>query len=386
MSKLHIAAVTGSRADFGLMSPVYEAIRGDDGFTFSLLVTGAHLDGSHGHTFEEIEGAGFEIAARIPATDPGDDAAAVARATASGLAGFGNLLARLRPDLLLLPGDRYEILAAAVAALFAKVPVAHFFGGDVTAGAYDEAIRHSITKMAHIHFPTNADAKGRLIQTGEDPSHIHVVGSPALDRLKAFRPLKRSAFFSEVGLEPRPCLLLVSFHPETLDLVSSREHLDELLAALEGEDAGTTAMLITGSNADNEGRALSRRLEEFAIAPGRRFCISLGHKLYFNALSHASIVIGNSSSGLYEAPSFKVPTVDIGDRQKGRVRAASVIHCAPERGAIEAAIYRAHNLDCGNVENPYGDGHATDRIMAVLRGIGDPRRLLKKTFRDLVVT
>jgi len=385
MSKLHIAAVTGSRADFGLMSAVYQAIRLDEQFSFSLIVGGAHLDASHGHTVEEIEDAGFEIAARVPATDAGDDATAVARSTASGLTGFAEVLASLKTDLLLLPGDRYEILAAAVAALFFKVPVAHFFGGDVTTGAFDEAIRHSISKIAHIHFPTNADARRRLIQLGEDPDQIHVVGSPALDTLRTFRPLDRADFFSEVGLKPHPRLLIVSFHAETLDIVSSLDHLEELLAALEseGQDA---AILITASNADPEGRALSARLQQFAAASrGRAFRTSLGHRLYLNALAHAAIVIGNSSSGLYEAPSFKVPTVNIGDRQKGRLRASSVIDCPPQSAAIVAAIGRARQLDCTNIINPYGDGHATERILAVLREIGDPRRLLKKSFRDMIV-
>jgi UDP-hydrolysing UDP-N-acetyl-D-glucosamine 2-epimerase len=385
MSKLHIAAVTGSRADFGLMTAVYQAIRRDARFMFSLVVTGAHLDASHGHTVNEIEAAGFEVAARVPATDAGDDAAAVARATACGLAGFAGVLAHMQPDLILLPGDRYEILAAAIAALFAKVPVAHFFGGDVTAGAFDDAIRHSISKVAHIHFPTNTDAAKRLAQLGEDPDQIHMVGSPGLDVLAGFTPLDRSQFFSEVGLEPRARLLLVSFHPETLDLVSSIDHLEELLAALEVEDQDA-AILLTGSNADTEGRALSKRLQEFAAAaPGRAFRVSLGHRLYSNALAHAAAVIGNSSSGLYEAPSFRVPAVNIGDRQKGRLRAASVIDCTPQRAAIAAAIGRARRLDCTNVVNPYGDGHATERIMAVLGGIGDPRRLLKKSFRDVTV-
>jgi UDP-hydrolysing UDP-N-acetyl-D-glucosamine 2-epimerase len=383
MSELHIAAATGSRADFGIMSPVLIALREDRRFSLSLIVTGAHLDPSFGHTVDEIEKAGFRVAARVPATDAGDDAAAIARATGLGIGGFAEVLTRLQPQLLLVPGDRYEMLAAAVAALFVKVPVAHVFGGDVTEGAFDEAIRHSISKMAHIHFATNADAGRRLVQLGEDPAHVHVVGSPSLDSLQTFSPMPRTAFFSEVGMEQRPELLLVSFHPETLDLVSSRVHLEELLSALESQGDGT-AILITGSNADTEGRAMAERLQEFAAAaPGRAYRASLGRRLYFNALAHAAVVVGNSSSGLYEAPSFKVPTVNVGDRQKGRLKAASVIDCPPQRTEIAMAIERARRLDCSAVENPYGDGHATERILDVLGRIGDPRRLLKKRFRDL---
>ena len=385
MSELRIAAVTGSRADFGLMSPLFKAIAADRAFAFSLIVTGAHLDATLGRTVDEIEAEGFSIAARVAATDPGDDAQAIARATARGLAGFAEVLPRLAPDLLLLPGDRYEILAAALAALFAKVPVAHFFGGDVTAGAFDEAIRHGISKIAHIHFPTHAAAGRRLQQLGEDPSHIHVVGSPALDAILTLTPIDRPALFAALGLEPRPRLVLVAFHPATLDRVASRSQLEELLAALDTE-ADDTAMLITGSNADTEGRALSARLAEYATAaPGRAFRTSLGHRLYHHALAHAALVVGNSSSGLYEAPSFRIPTVNVGDRQEGRVRAASVIDCPAERGAIAAAIARARTLDCRDVVNPYGDGQASERILRVLRGLADPRCLLKKCFRDVNV-
>jgi UDP-N-acetylglucosamine 2-epimerase (non-hydrolysing)/GDP/UDP-N,N'-diacetylbacillosamine 2-epimerase (hydrolysing) len=382
--RLHIVAVTGSRADFGLMRPLYRAIGDEQRFAFSLVVTGAHLDASLGHTVAEIEAQGFAIAARVAAADAGDNAAAVSRATALGLAGFAELLPRLDPGLLLLPGDRYEILAAAIAALFAKVPVAHFFGGDVTVGAFDEAIRHAIAKIAHIHFPTNAPAALRLQRMGEDPAHIHLVGSPALDTIKSFVPLARHELFGALGLATRPRLVVVAFHPPTLDRVSALLQLEELLAALDGE-GDDAAIVLTGSNADTEGRALSARLRQFAARrAGSAFHASLGQELFFSALAHAAVLVGNSSSGLYEAPSFRIPSVNIGDRQEGRLRASSVIDAPSERRAIAQALDAARRRDCSQTVNPYGDGNATQRIMGILRGIGDPRRLLKKRFCDVM--
>jgi UDP-N-acetylglucosamine 2-epimerase (non-hydrolysing)/GDP/UDP-N,N'-diacetylbacillosamine 2-epimerase (hydrolysing) len=382
--RLHIAAVTGSRADFGLMRPLFTAIAAEQRFAFSLIVTGAHLDASLGHTVEEVAAEGFAIAARVPATDAGDDATAVARATALGLTGFAALLPRLNPDLLLLPGDRYEILAAAIAALFAKVPVAHFFGGDITAGAFDEAIRHAIAKIAHIHFPTNAAAALRLRRMGEAAAHIHLVGSPALDAIRTFVPRGRAELFAALGLPLRPRLIVAAFHPPTLDSVSGLLQLEELLAALDGE-GDDAAIVLTGSNADTEGRALSARLRQFASErAGRAFHTSLGQELFFSTLAHAAVLVGNSSSGLYEAPSFRIPSVNIGDRQEGRPRASSVIDCPAERQQIAHALVAARRHDCSRALNPYGDGEATQRIMGILRGIGDPRRLLKKRFCDVM--
>ena len=383
MARLTVAAVTGSRADWGLLSPVLQAIRAEPEFELKLVVTGAHLDPAFGLTVEDITGAGFPVAARVPASGAGDDGRAVGRATGQGLAGFAEVLPSLSADLLLLLGDRYEILAAATAALFARLPLAHLCGGDVTEGAFDEAIRHAVTKMAHLHFVTNADAARRVRQLGEDPASVHLVGSPALDRLRTFEAVPREAFLAEVGLPVRQHLVLVSFHPVTLDAVPSIVQLEELLAVL--DDIGDEhAILLTGANADTEGRGLNERLRAFAAArPGRSFRQSLGHELYFSALSHAAVLIGNSSSGLYEAPSFRLPTVNIGDRQKGRLRAASVVDCAPRRDAIAAALQRARRLDCTDVVNPYGDGRATERIMDVLRTLDDPKRLLKKRFFDL---
>lgn len=382
MARLRIAAVTGSRADWGLLEPVATALAAEGVFEVEVIATGAHLDPAFGDTLAEVAASGLPIVGRIAATEPGDDALAVGRATAAGLAGFAGHFAQRRPDLVLLLGDRYEIFAAATAALFARLPIAHLCGGDTTEGAFDEALRHAISKMAHLHFPTNQPAARRLIAMGEDPARVHVAGNPALDKLRHFRPIAREAFFAEVDLQPAARLLLVAFHPATLDPMPSARQLEALLAVL-AEQPPETAILLTGSNADSEGRALSARLRAFAAdRAGALYRDSLGHRLYFNALAHADCLLGNSSSGLYEAPSFGLPTVNIGTRQQGRLRAASVIDCPPEQAAIAEALRRALAMDCAGTVNPYGDGHAAERIVAVLKGVDAPQTLVMKRFHQ----
>lgn len=380
--KRTICFVTGSRADYGLILDLMRLVRNDPGFDLRLVVTGAHLAAGFGDTQRAILEDGFTVDARVDMLLAGDNPVAVTKATGLAVIGFADALDRLAPDLLFIPGDRYEMLAAAQAALIARVPVAHLCGGDVTEGAFDEAIRHSITKMAHLHFVTNRDARHRVCQMGEAPETVFEVGSPGLDVLLAAEPMDRESFFASVGMEPGSPTLLVTFHPPTLDALEPAVQLEEMLAALEnaGPDAG---LIFTGTNADTEGRRLNARIMAFAAAH-RRACFhpSLGLRRYAAALRHVSAVVGNSSSGLYEAPSFAVPTVNIGDRQKGRLRAASVIDCPPDRAAIRQAIGRALSLDCSAVVNPYGDGKSAPRILAALKAVADPAALLKKRFHD----
>ena len=385
MSPRRICVVSGSRADYGLLAPVMRLIRDDPDLELQVVVTGTHLCTEFGFTYRRIEHDGFKIDARVDSLQPGDDVAAVTRSIGFGVIGFADVLQLLRPAVMLVLGDRFEILAAVQAALIARVPVAHLCGGDSTEGAFDEGIRHAITKMAHLHFATHDAAVRRLRQMGENPDHILLAGSPGLDQIKAVPRLGRHETFRAIGMEPRPRSLLITFHPETLATARAVEQMDELLAALDGlgPDYG---LIFTGPNADTEGRALARRIEDFtADHENAVFRVSLGQKLYLSALAQVDAVVGNSSSGLYEAPSFKLPTVDIGDRQKGRLKAASVISCPAERGAIAAAIGRALALDCSKVENPYGDGKSAQRIVEALKAIPDPAALLKKQFHELAV-
>ena len=378
---LRICAITGSRADWGLLSPVLAALRDDRHFDLQVVVTGQHLMTGAGNTVRDIPEEGFQIARAIPMDLASDTPEGVASSLAAVIKGTGEALCDLKPNLLLVLGDRYEILGAVMAASLACVPVAHIAGGDVTEGAMDDAFRHAITKMAHLHFVTTEDAGRRVRQLGEDPAHVFVTGSPGLDRMRTVTLLDRAAFFEAVALAPRGKTLMVTFHPETL-ASDTEAHCREMLAALDRLGANV-ALLFSGTNADVQGGAIGRLIGDFvAVHENAVLHPSLGSARYFSALKHADAVIGNSSSGLYEAPSFAVPTVNIGDRQKGRPRARSVIDVPPQREAIFDGIRKAFAFDRTAVVNPYGDGQAVPRILAHLKRLKDPKALLKKRFFD----
>ena len=295
---------------------------------------------------------------------------------------MGAALDRDRPDLMLVLGDRYEILCAVQAALLAGVPVAHLCGGDITEGAMDDAIRHAITKLSALHFTSNAEAARRVRQMGEDPARVFDVGSPGIDRLRSLTPIAPGALLADLGLAaPQGPVFVVTFHPETLAEAGAAQ-ARALCDALDAFPEAT--LIVTGSNADPGARAVDRVMTGYAAARATAaHRASLGSRRYVSALAMADAVIGNSSSGLYEAPSFGIPTVNIGDRQAGRLRGPSVIDCPPERDAIVAAIRRALRTDCSTMTNPYGDGHSAARITAALARIDTPRSLLRKRFRDI---
>ncbi|MEQ8331833.1 UDP-N-acetylglucosamine 2-epimerase [Nisaea sp.] len=358
-----IAGVTGSRADFGIQKPVYEAILAAPEFALDLYVTGMHLSPRFGNTVEEVESAGFAVAGRIDCDATGGSHAEIALSTSAAMAGFTRAWERKRPDLVLLLGDRFETFAAAAAAYLLNIPIAHIAGGDVTSGSLDDGLRHAISKFSHLHFTTNDEASARLIRMGEDPAMVLTTGSPALDSIQSLNLLSRDEVAERVGVPLGAHLLVVTFHPATADKGAPVEQFEELLAALEALPDDHVS-LITYANADTGGEALNRVLEETAARSSHILARkSLGQMLYLSVLRHASIVVGNSSSGLYEAPSFGIPTVNIGSRQDGRLRAASVIDCPPERHAIADAIARAAMMDCAGTINPYGDGRATDSIV-----------------------
>lgn len=382
VAKQRIAIVTGSRADYGLLHPLMDALRNADDFTLFVIATGMHLAPEFGLTYQAIEQDGFRIDARVEMLLSSDTPRGVAKSVGLGVIGFADALATLQPDLLIVLGDRFEILAAVQAALFARIPVAHIAGGDITEGAVDDAIRHSISKMSHLHFVTNSDAARRVRQLGEDPRHIFTVGSPGIDNLTRTTLLTRAQLEAALGLSFKARNLLVTFHPSTLEATPADAQLQELFAALDGLGA-QTGLIFTKPNADMGGRALARLIDDYVAARTHASAFtSLGNQRYYSLIAQVDAVVGNSSSGLYEVPSFGTPTVNIGDRQKGRPRAASVLDCAPQRAAIGAAIERAFTLECGGVVNPYGDGHAVERILTVLRQPFDTATLVQKTFFD----
>jgi UDP-hydrolysing UDP-N-acetyl-D-glucosamine 2-epimerase len=380
MAKRKICVVTGSRAEYGLLSVVMKKIKDDPAFTLQVVATGMHLAPEFGLTYREIEKDGFSIDLQVEMLLSSDTPVGITKSLGMGVIGFADALHKLKPDLLMLLGDRFEILAAVQAALFAKIPVAHIAGGDTTEGAFDEAIRHSITKMSHLHFVTNEASAQRVRQLGENPEHIYTVGSPGVDVIKHVTLLDRKTLEIDLGFTFRKRNLLVTFHPATLDSQPAVTQFKELLSALDtlGNDTG---VIFTMPNADTDGRAIISMIEEYAASrPYAKAFTSLGQVRYLSAMAEVDAVVGNSSSGLYEAPSFKKPTVNIGDRQKGRLQASSIINCKPESADIVRAIKEALTKDFSNTVNPYGDGDSARKIVAMLKSIPEFNTLLKKHF------
>jgi UDP-hydrolysing UDP-N-acetyl-D-glucosamine 2-epimerase len=378
---VRICVVTGSRAEYGLLYWLLHDLREDPHFELQLVVTGMHLAPEFGLTVRQIEQDGFQVAARVDMLLSGDSPAAVAKSVGLGVIGMSDALQRLQPDLMLVLGDRFEILAAAQAAMLHRVPIAHIAGGDVTEGAVDESIRHAITKMACVHFVTHVDAARRVRQMGENPARVHTVGSPGLDHLKRKPLLDRAALEQALGHPLGKRNLLLTFHPVTLEADDGVGEFEALLQALDGLPSEVT-MWFTRPNADAGGRGLAARLDAYAAGhPGRAHVYaSLGQLRYLSLMAQVDAVVGNSSSGLYEAPSLGVATVNIGDRQRGRLAAASVLHCEARAEAIGQAIRQAMAMDCRDVVNPYGDGATAPRILAALRSLPAADELLRKPF------
>lgn len=379
---LRVCVVTGTRAEYGLLRPVMRRIAASPRLELQTVVTGMHLAPQYGETWRAIDADGFAIDERVEMLLAGDTPVAVTKSLGLGTIAFADAFARLRPDLVMVLGDRFELLAAAQAALIARIPIAHISGGDRTEGAMDEAIRHAITKMSHLHFVTNAAAARRVRQLGEDPARVVHSGNPGLDDLARFEPLPRAEAERRLGLRLGAPSLLVTFHPVTLDEAPAALPFEELLAAL--DRFPEAALVFTYPNADTFGQAIVARLETYVAARVNAVAHrSLGQTLYWTAMHYCDAVVGNSSSGLLEAPTLKKPSVNIGDRQRGRVRAASTLDCPPQRDAIADAIARALRLDCSGIVNPYGNGDAAGAIVAALEALDDPRALVKKTFHDL---
>lgn len=349
-----------------------------------VVATGMHLSPDFGLTYKEILKDGFRIDEKVDMQLSADTAAAIAASLGLGTKGLAVAYERLEPDLVLILGDRFEILAAAQAALISRIPLAHIAGGDVTAAAYDDAIRHAITKMSHIHFATNEKSAARIKQLGENPSRVHVVGNPALDHLQRMQYLSRTEVESRLDFKLLDKNLLVTFHPVTLEPGKTKEHIKELLAALSALN-DNVGFIFTMPNADNEGTSIIAAIDSFVESdPSRSIAhVSLGQELYYSLIRLVDAVVGNSSSGILEVPSFKKPTVNIGNRQKGRTQAKSVINCKPLRDEIREEIGRAFFLDCSDVVNPYGDGKSAARIVETLESVTDFQSLLIKEFKEI---
>ena len=385
-----IAVLTGTRAEYGLLRPLLDELERDPGFAVSLIVTGAHLAPRFGMTVTEIESDGRRVAARVPLPLDDDSELGVSRAMAAALAGVAGALSAARPDLFVVLGDRYETLAAACAALLARVPMAHLHGGELSEGAADDAMRHAVTKMAWLHFPATPAAARRIEQLGEDPARVFAVGALGVDNALRQARLSKSDLEDELGPLFGPTTALTTFHPVTLEESSGAAQIAELLTALDG--LPELRCVFTLPNADAGNRAVAAAIVHYCeVHPDRaRAFASLGSRRYLSLLGWADVCLGNSSSGIIEAPSLGTPTVDIGERQSGREHAACVLHCEPRAAAIAATLRGALSPDVQRLarscDNPYGDGHAAERIVGVLRDRLPLPTTLMKRFRDAPAT
>jgi GDP/UDP-N,N'-diacetylbacillosamine 2-epimerase (hydrolysing) len=381
-----ICVITGTRAEYGLMRWLMQGIKDEALLTLQIIVTGMHLSPEFGMTYREIEKDGFQIDRKVEMLTSSDTSVGVAKSMGLGMIGFADVLNDLKPDLILVLGDRFEIFAAVSAALIARIPVAHLHGGESTEGAFDEALRHSITKMSHLHFVAAEQYRQRVIQLGEQPDRVFLVGGLGIDNVKRLHLLDRAEFEASLDFKLGPKNLLITFHPVTLENQSSAQQMAELLDALEklGEQ---THLIFTMPNADNGGRELIGMVENFvAKHTNARAYTSLGQLLFLSAIKLVDGVIGNSSSGLAEAPSLQTGTVNIGERQSGRLKAQSVIDCAPQSQSILDAIGQLYSLvfrqTLPSVINPYGNGGASEKIVQILRS-QELTGILKKSFYNL---
>ena len=380
-----ICVVTGTRAEYGLLRWVMEGIRQSPKLELQMAVTGMHLSPEFGMTVDAIEADGFTIDRKVEMLLSSDTAVGITKSMGLGMVGFADALAELKPDLMLVLGDRYEIFAAAATAMIARIPMIHLHGGETTEGAFDEAIRHSITKMSHLHFVAAEEYRQRVIQLGEQPEHVFNVGGLGIDNILRLRLLTRDELEEALGFKFAKRNLLITFHPVTLEQGTSAKQMDELLVALAG--LKDTGLIFTMPNADTDGRVLFEQIKGFcADHPQTRAYTSLGQLRYLSCIQHIDGVVGNSSSGLAEVPSFKKGTINIGDRQRGRLKAASVIDCEPESKSIEMALERLFSAEfqgkLPEVESPYGNGGAADKIIEILEQSA-LKLNIKKKFHDI---
>lgn len=383
-----IASVSVARSDYGIYLPIYRRILANPHLRLHLIVAGAHLSHDYGCTVRVIEQDGIPIADRVPMPMQGDSPLDVARAMGAGVTGFAEALARAtpRPDVLLVLGDRYEMLAAVCAALPLQVPVAHLHGGEATQGAIDEQIRHAITKMSHLHFASLPEYGRRLVQMGEQPNHVFVTGAPALDHLHELPKLTREQVCAAANLrDPGPKFLVVIYHPVTL---AHHDTPTQIAAVLDAVRESELPAIISYPNTDTANRVIIHALQQFvAQHPQHQLVTNLASHHYYGLLTHASALVGNSSSGIIEAASFKLPVVNIGPRQQGRIHGVNVLDvpCDPARisSAIARAISPEFRASLRNLVNPYGDGHASQRVVEVLQSFPLGPGLLVKRFHDL---
>lgn len=384
--KRKVCLVTGTRAEYGLMYWLLKFLEQDKDIDLQLIVTGMHLSPEFGLTFKQIESDGFRIDKKVEMLLSSDTPVGISKSMGLAQISFSEAYSELNPDILIVLGDRFEIFAAVAAAMIAKLPIAHIHGGEATEGLIDEPIRHSITKMSQIHFTATNEYRNRVIQLGEQPDRVFNVGTPGLDNVFKLKLLSRNQFENSINFKLNKNNILITFHPVTLESNSAENQFGNLLKAINHlED---TNFIFTKPNSDTDGRVINTLIDDYVLKNKDRAISfnSLGQLRYLSALKFVDIVLGNSSSGLTEAPSFKVATINIGDRQKGRIKAQSVIDCGNDKEEIALAIEKAMSIKfrntLTNVNNPYGGEGASMRILEHLKSI-DLDNIVKKSFYDI---
>lgn len=384
-----ISILTASRAEYGLLRPLIKKLVKVKEFDIRIVVTGMHLSGEYGYTYKEIEEDKFLIDKKIEILLTSDSNASISKSMGLAMISFSDYFEELKPDLLLVLGDRYETLAVCIAAMNARIPIAHLYGGETTEGAIDESIRHAITKMSYIHFTSTAEYRKRVVQLGEEPERVYEVGAIGIENIMNEPLLSKQELEKSLHFDLTRPYAIITFHPVTLESEKSEKQFLELLNAI--EEHKELNYIMTKANADAGGKIINQLIDNYERENNNVISFhSLGMIRYLSALKFAKMVIGNSSSGLLEAPTFKIPTINIGDRQRGRIVCDSIINCKPIAKDIDYAINRAQSLEfkkiVDNVRNPYGDGNTSDKIVNVLQETLLTKNInLKKSFYNINV-
>ena len=383
---MKICVATATRAEYGLLKPLMAAIKDEPKWQLQILATGAHLSPEFGSTYKIIEKDGFAIDKKVEMLLSSDTSASVIKSMGLGMIGFADALQELNPDLLIILGDRYEMLSLASSALIFNIPIAHLHGGEITEGAYDDAIRHSITKMSHLHFASTEDYKNRIIQLGENPDFVHNVGAIGLDNVRNLSFFSKEELEKDLNIQFKKFNYQVTFHPSTLDKESPENQFQTLLYAIDKQE--DSFFVFTKANADTGGRIINTMIDEYSTQNPQKAkaFISLGNLRFLSVVKYCDAIVGNSSSGILEVPSLKTATINIGDRQKGRKQAQSIINTSVDEKEIIAAFETARSESFKKIvretENPYGSGNTTEKIIDVLRRV-DINSFRTKPFYDL---
>lgn len=383
-----ICVVTGTRAEYGLLYWLMKKIEADSALELQIIVTGMHLSPEFGLTYKEIEKE-FIITKKIEMLLSSDTEIGISKSMGLAHISFAESFEELNPDIVVVLGDRYEIFSAVSAAMIARIPIAHLHGGETTEGAYDEAMRHCITKMSHLHFTAAEEYRNRVVQLGEHPERVYNVGGMGIENIKRLKLLDKEAFEESIDFKLGKKNILVTFHPVTLDNTTAKDQFQKLLDAL--DNLQETQIIFTKANSDTDGRIINQMIDEYVSKNSHKSVgfTSLGQLRYLSALQFVDAMVGNSSSGLAEAPSFSIGTINIGDRQKGRLKAHSVIDCEPSKKNIIQAFERLYSAEFQEslkyVQNPYGDRCPSEQIIDTLKKV-DLANILKKSFYDLEKT